>query len=116
MESFFQTLFGTLAAIVCGIVIAWGSGRAWAYVAPKLAALRVPSVAAVTAAVMAQPADGTTISGMSRVVRYTADEEEDLVDETARALPAGADTRVTAASYLVEDLTTGAVAVQHDDS
>ena len=114
MENFFKTVFGSLAAIACGIAVAWGAGQLWQLVF-VVGASRVPSVVAAAEAVI-QPSDGTTISGLHRVIRYTANEEEDLINETAASLPAGADSRITATAYLVKDLTTGAIAAEYDDS
>ncbi len=59
-----------------------------------------------------QPVDGTSVSGFHRVVRYTADQEENLIDEAALALPSGIAKNITASAYIVKDLTTGSTALQ----
>ena len=114
MTRFFQTMFGTLAAIAIGWGIAWGGSAVWKLIPSVNLSGKASSMSALAAAVVPQPTDGTIISGMTRTVRYTADEEEDLVDETTQTLPVGADAKITAKAYLVKDLTTGAIAAEDD--
>lgn len=115
MKNFFNTLFGSLAAIAFGVAIAWGAGRLWQAVFPHVLGQQqaAPAMSQADEA-LALPAAGTSISGMKRVVHYTADEEEDLINQAALSLPAGSDSKITALAYYVKDLKTGAVAAEYD--
>ncbi len=114
MKNFFQTVFGSLAAIAFGIAVAWGAGRLWVMAFPNGAGERLHSAVAAAETAISRPSDGTSIAGMKRVIHYTADEEEDLINQAAMSLPAGADGRVTAEAYLVKDEKTGAIAAEFD--
>ena len=114
MNNFFKTAFGSLAAVACGWGLAWGAGRIWQSVFPNGASASLRSMAVAAETAVSQPSDGTSISGLKRVIHYTADEEEDLINQAALSLPAGADKKITAAAYLVKDLKTGAIAAEYD--
>lgn len=118
MKQVFSLVFGGLAAVALGIGLAYGAGILWKSVSPSFARFGIrgaDSVASIgTLGVTKVSSDGTTISGFSRTIRYTADEEEDLLSSAARALPAGADSRITASAYIVRNLATGEVVVEHD--
>ena len=114
MKNFFYTVFGSMGAVACGIAVAWCAGHIWQIAFPQGAAMRMTSVMAAAEAAIPQPTDGSSITGMMRVVHYTADEEEDVINEAAMSLPVGADGSVTATAYLVEDLKTGAIAAEFD--
>jgi D-alanyl-D-alanine carboxypeptidase len=60
------------------------------------------------------PSDGTSISGTRRTIRYTASEEEDLINAATEALPAGSDPRIGAKAYLLKNLTVGDVTIEHN--
>ncbi len=98
MKNFFYILFGGLGlmAIVFGAsyagAVAWRNSRMFA---------------ASTGAALSSPSDGTVISGFYRVVRYTADEEENLIDSAVSSLPSNETKGVSATGYVVKDLTTG---------
>ena len=112
MRQFFIIVFGGLAAIGAGIGIAYAGSYVWQTIKPDLARLHMPQFSAVTSAMT--PTDGTSISGASRTIRYTASEEEDLINAAAQALPPGADKRITAKAYIVKNLTLNEVVVEHD--
>jgi D-alanyl-D-alanine carboxypeptidase len=110
MKQFSYILFGGLLAIICGVGVAYGGARVWDAVTAH--ADDAGSVAAVSDAEISS-SDGTSVSGLTRSIRYTADQEEDLIDSATAALPAGSDSRITAKAYLVKDLTTGAIAAEY---
>ncbi len=113
MKQFFVVVFGGLAAIGIGVGIAYGGSYAWRSLKPRMAAFRLPSFsAAVTSAVT--PIDGTSISGVRRTIRYTASEEENLIEAAAQVLPAASQKGVTAQAYLIHNLTTGSVVMGHN--
>ena len=125
MKKIFQTIFGSLTAVACGIAIAWGGSQVWHAVFPHGTGLFGSNVAGSAAAAPAtsgalpsgstdQPVGASYVSGMKRVIRYTADEEEDLINQAALSLPAGSDSKISADAYLVEDLKTGAIAAEYD--
>jgi D-alanyl-D-alanine carboxypeptidase len=66
-------------------------------------------LAAAGEAISGPASDGTVISGFHRTIRYTANQEEDLIDAAAGALPSGTAKNVMAKAYVLKDLTTGAV-------
>ena len=105
MQRFFTTLFGGFVAIIIGVGLAWSIRHAWSFVGPRLNLMSaaLPSASA---------ADGTTISGFTRVLRYSASEEEDLIDRAAHALTLGTVGGVGAKAYIVKDLTTDTVVIQ----
>ena len=74
---------------------------------------RGPDLMTAASAALVKPvADGTTISGFHRVVRYTADEEENLINAAALALPRGYAEGISASGYIVKDLTTGSTVLK----
>lgn len=107
-------VFGGLAAVGAGMGIAYGAGWIWRHSGSFAESVRVSSVAAVASAVIKQPDDGTSISGLRRIIRYTADEEEDLISTAAESLQSSADKRVTAAGYVVKNLTVGGTTIEHN--
>lgn len=116
MKQFFGVLFGGLVAISVGVGIAYGGSLAWTALRPSLAKV-LPQLSKVTMTSVASaitPTDGTSISGTRRTIRYTASEEEDLINAAAEALPAGSDNKIGAKAYLLKNLTVGGTTVEHN--
>jgi len=115
MKQFFSIVFGGLAAILVGVGIASAGRLAWrTWVSGHPQTLSAFHVDANPEALPeAAGTDSTSISNDARTVRYSADEEENLIDAATSALPAGADGKITAGGYLVKDLTTGEVVASH---
>ncbi len=90
-----MVLFYGLALVFGGILIMWGLDRI---------SEREPSVANT---------DGTVNDGLSRLIRYTANEEEDVINSALGSLPQGED-RITASSYIVKNLTKNSVWTEYD--
>lgn len=108
MRNFFYIVFGGLGAIIAGSAVIFAVGSGWDILKSHIPeSLSMPRLAQVASAIVSAPTDGTAISGLRRTIRYTADEEEDLINAATIALPAGADGAVSANAYLVKDLTTG---------
>ena len=110
MNRFLTTVFGGLLAIFMGVGLAWSAGRAWRAIAPSwsnLASVGAIGHSATPGDSISDPNDSTTVSGFNRIIKYTASQEEDLINEAAQALPSGSDTKISAGAYLVKDLTTG---------
>ncbi len=101
MQRFFNLVFGGLLAVFVGVGIAWGV---------KSALRTTPQVVAYFAP---KPSDGTIVSGLSRLIRYTADEEEDPAASQSVITPvkpsAGG---ISARAYMIRDLTTDTVVAQ----
>ena len=114
MKQFLVVVFGGMAAILAGIVISYGGAAAWRAALPRIRSVSAPSMAAVAAAVMPAPTDGTMISGLRRTIRWTADDEEDVLAAAAASLPSAGDNRISAPAYIVEDLTGGGRTISHD--
>lgn len=111
MRQFFTILFGGLCAILVGIGIAYGGSIAWRSIKPYLP--NSLGLSSVTSAIKV-PTDGTSISGTKRTIRYTASEEEDLINAAAQALPSASDRNIGANAYLLKNLTLGDVTIQHN--
>ncbi|MDE1975152.1 MAG: D-alanyl-D-alanine carboxypeptidase [Patescibacteria group bacterium] len=112
MRSFYSVLFGGLAVITLSLGIARGAGWAWS----SFLSGRMPAGIASLTAASVDAKDGlvTSVKGLTKTVRYTADEEESIISAAERSLPAGADSRVTAKAYLVKDITTDTVAAAYN--
>jgi D-alanyl-D-alanine carboxypeptidase len=108
MRQFFTIVFGGLLAIACGIGIAYGGARAWVVAKPYILAMGqkwdVHFFSSATDAFQ-EIADGTSISGFTRTIRYTADEEEGLIDGAVQDLPPSPTGEITATTYYVRNLT-----------
>lgn len=102
MRQFFTIVFGGLAAIGIGIGIAYSAGYAWRFVGPRIKELEIPSISATVSSAVT-PVDGTSISGARRTIRYTASEEENLIEAATKALPV-AEKGVTAKAYIIKNL------------
>ncbi|MEK7641426.1 MAG: serine hydrolase [Patescibacteria group bacterium] len=113
MKQFFTIIIGGLLAIVAGIGVSYGAAYGWRFARAHVPAFEGISLASVAASI-SSPIDGTSISGSKRTIRYTASEEEDLINAAAQALPFAADNRVTATSYIMKNLTLGDVTIEHD--
>lgn len=110
MKQFIGVVFGGLVAVATGVAVAYGGAYIWRLVRPHIPWMATP--AAVESPRTLD--DGVSISGTRRTIRYTASEEEDILNAAAQALPQGADGRVTATSYLVKNLTTGITTTERD--
>lgn len=110
MKQFFIVVFGGMIAIGMGIGIAYVGSLGWKALRPMTSSLNFRALAASAMS----PTDGTAISGIKRSIRYTANEEEDLISFASLSLPSGADGKVTADSYIVKDLDTGSVAATYN--
>jgi D-alanyl-D-alanine carboxypeptidase len=102
MKNFFYVLFGGLALITLIFIFS----KAGSIVLQKGPYLMAAADSAL------HPVDGTAVSGFHRVVRYTADQEENLIDAAAMALPLGIAQNITANAYVVKDLTTGSTVLK----
>lgn len=109
MKQFFLIVFGGLFLIIVGIGISFVGGFVWRLVSPHGLAFT-----ALADAAFPQPTAGTAVSGLSRYVNFTTPDSTQLINAAALSLPAGADGKVTAGAYLVEDLDTGSVAARYN--
>jgi hypothetical protein len=87
MKQFFMVVFGGLVAIGAGVVLAYSLAFCWKYVRPYIPWLGDTNHAATIETITGLSTDGTSISGTRRTIRYTASEEEDLINAAAQALP-----------------------------
>lgn len=115
MSRFFTVLFGGLFAVGAGFAIAYGAPMAWNYVRPYVSlSVQMASSAISAASIEAQQVDasGTAIAGIRKIIRYTASEEEDLINAAALSLPQGIDGSVTGRAYLVKNLATNEIVAE----
>jgi D-alanyl-D-alanine carboxypeptidase len=102
MQRFFSLVFGGLTAVFAGIILGWGAGKALR--SEKVVALLEPKTI-----------DGTVVSGLSRLIRYTADEEED--DSNVASVISAVKPSVggiSASAYIVRDLTRDTTIAERD--
>lgn len=114
MKQFFTIVFGGLFAIFAGIGIAYGSGRLWSML-NNSGATRAISFAAVADAFAGSNNSNTTVVGFKRLIRYSADEEENMINNAAQSLPHNAVGVVTARAYIVKNLNDGSVVAHSND-
>lgn len=112
MKHFFIILFGGLFVILFGIAIAYGGHLVWVKVQPFLSKNFVfsaifPSMDKVSSTIFAKPIDGTSISGITRTIRYTATEEEDFINSISLSLANSLDQNISAKGYIIKNITTG---------
>ena len=118
MRDFLSIVFGGLVAISFGVAIVWGIIRGIAFFLPPAPDHGLSSAVDTALPPSRKPAlDEAAGAGSSTpIVRYTALEEEDFINEAAEALPSGADNKITARAYLVKDLTTGAISAEYAET
>lgn len=114
MKQFFGVLFWGLLAVGCGLIVAYGSVLAWGYVRPLVMSKDGVDISSASEIVGTKKSDGTTISGLKRTVRYTATEEEDLINAALDSLPQSPDGRMTAGAYVVRNLTRGDTPIEYN--
>ncbi|MFA6601521.1 MAG: serine hydrolase [Candidatus Paceibacterota bacterium] len=113
VKHFFYVLFGGMAAIIGGVALAYAGRLVWQE-SPSLRQFKFSNLAAVASTVISQPTDGTSISGLRRSFRYSANEEEDLINAATIALPNIGAKGVGAVAYLVKNLETGNVSASRN--
>lgn len=113
MKQFFIILFGGLLAVGSGVGIGAASVYSWKYIRPYVVIDGHLSLSAVAKSI-SHSEDGTTISGLSRTVRYSAVEEEDIINAVADSLPNSPDSKVTAGSYILKNITRGDVPIEYN--
>lgn len=98
MRSFFLVLFGGIILVFGGIALAWVAGRVWREI-PESPSINL---------------DGTVTDGLVKIIRYTAGEEEDVINSAIGALSRGGEDRITADAYIVKNLSTDTVWTEYD--
>ena len=138
MKSFFYIVFGGLAILGIATGFAQGIRFLWPIVSPSIYAIRMPSLPSIklpsfssikmpsfagafsgfsqSMSFITSPGStaSTTISGIKRIVRYTASEEEDLISLATMSLPNTSNAKVTALSYVVKNIHSNAEVFEHN--
>jgi D-alanyl-D-alanine carboxypeptidase len=114
MKQFFSILFGGLAAVIAGVSIAYAGALGWSALKPHIRVFTGIQFSQSAVPITEPIAEGVSISGIRRTIRYTASEEEDLINAAAEALPSGSDSRIGATAYLVKNLTLGDTTIEHN--
>ncbi|MCX6716120.1 MAG: serine hydrolase [Candidatus Taylorbacteria bacterium] len=99
MKQFFSVLFGGLVLIFLGIILVWGFGQ----VNNKIAGLN-----------KSDDPDAVVTDGLRKVIRYTANEEEGVINSAIENLPRNNGDRITADAYIVKNLSTDSVWTEYD--
>lgn len=115
MKQFLYMIFGGATAVGFGIALFFAGHYAWGYMAPRIIEFKMTSIANVADAVITQSSDGTTVSGLTRTVRYSASQEEGLMTAVTLSLPAGSVKDVSATGYIVEDLNNGSIIAKYNE-
>ena len=103
MKQFFLVLFGGLAVITVGIGLSHFFASDWRSLQPRIG--RWNSFSNIAATVISKPVDGTSITGFTRTIRWTASQEEDSSNVSASVLASSiSGKKITALSYIVKDL------------
>lgn len=114
IKNFFSVLFGGLIALFACIGMFNVGIFAWKTFGQENATQKSIQIAQTADA---SEADTNNVLGMRiSASRYSADEEEDLINAAASALPQGQVARVTAKAYLVKDVTTGQTIVENNSN
>ena len=114
MRHFFYIVVGGTFAVACGIILAIAGKHILVSISPNLAQWKLSSLSSFVGAVMSEPNDGTSISGIKRIIRYSASEEEGLmtlVTLSIKNLSAGP---ISANAYIVKDLKTGKIVTEYN--
>ncbi len=134
MKNFFHVLFGGLGAVIFGVIIAYGASISVKLIVPYVKQIKTPSLSfntpklphisiphlsipffnSVASAIIAQPHDGTSISGIKRLVKYSANGEENLINTATQSLTVGSVKQVTALAYIVTNLKNDSVSITHN--
>lgn len=115
MRQFFVIVFGGITLVFTGIILSWGMRMVYDTVSPHLSfeKIHLPSFASVIESVKSSDVSGTTVSGMSRIIRYSAQEEEDTGKTVSNPNTTPTE-KITASGYIVKDLTTNTIIEQHN--
>ena len=113
MKHFLSVTCGGIGAVLFGVVCAYVISHTWSMVRPYVIHGTTQTFSEVQTA-MTSTDDGTSISGFTRTIRYTALEEEDIIDSAIQALPRGVDGKITSGAYIVKDLSTNTIAEQYN--
>lgn len=113
MKHFFYILFGGIGAVVAGILLSMVGRSIFHNISPKVSEFQFSDLANLASTVVAKPIDGTTISGIKRIVTYTASEEEGLMTAATLSLPRSSDTEISASSYIIKNLLTDKVVAEY---
>lgn len=95
MKTFLTIVFGGTALVFVGIGLSYAAKHTWTKVAP----------------VVAKEAGTLTFS---KTVKYSAGEEEDLINSTASMFAGVADGLITAQAYIIKNLDTGKIVDQKE--
>lgn len=98
MKQFITIVFGGLVVIFGALAFIWGSGRLVEMISKERPVTR----------------GDTEIDGITKTIRYTANEEEDVIDSAVGSLPSGIPENITARSYIVRNLTKDTNVAEYD--
>ena len=111
MESFFTVVFGGMLMLILGIGMFKVGGYIWSVFGAKKVA---QNITASLSDVSAKTLSSLGLGGDDD--RYSAAEEEDVINAASGSLPQGQATKVGAKAYVVKDITTGETIVQDNSN
>lgn len=113
MKQFFYVLFGGIGAVILGISLSIAGKSAFINLSPKISQFKFSDITNLASTVVAKPIDGTVISGIKRVVTYTASEEEGLMAAATLSLPRNADDKISSSGYIIKNLNNDKVIAEY---
>ncbi len=114
MRQFVIILFGGIGAVLSGIALSFLGGIVIDQIAEKHPEFKNKSLLSLVSTVVVKPIEGTSISGLKRIVRYTASEEEGLMVAATLSLPRSGDNEISAKGYILKNLINDKVLVEYD--
>jgi len=114
LGNFFKLVFGGLSAVACGIIIADLGLHGYSLISSEIGGLNAASLSQAVSSVWADSGDGTAVSGLTRTVRYSASEEEDLINAASLSEISRSINGITASAYLVRNLDDGTTVAEKD--
>lgn len=110
MKQFFRIVFGGLLSIALGILLSHGTLKLWNYIQPQVKGLNAKAFFSEKFSFDSNNLDGvTSISGITRTIRFSASEEEELIDSASRNFSAKNLDDISAKAYVVGNLNTGTI-------
>ncbi|MFA6458986.1 MAG: serine hydrolase [Candidatus Paceibacterota bacterium] len=109
MRQFFSVLYGGLGMIIALFGIYFG--LVWIHddVLPVISRIDLDMTANAIASLIEQPIEGTSLEGFRRLIRYTASQEEDLINTATLNIPQSLENDITANGYIIRNLDTDEV-------
>lgn len=114
LHTFFAVVFGGMLILFGGVGMFSLGALAWRTFGHDLSLGSIKS--SVAAALVATDAEGTSVLGVrvSHTIKYTASQEEDVINAATDSLPQSIVGHITAKAYLIKDITDGTTVAEYN--